>query len=394
MIDDPVFSVTETGISAPSYEEIYEYLKGRMRAIFGDDINLDADTQDGQMVGIVAAAISDVNAQAIAVYNAYNPTTAKGVALDSAVKVNGITRQAASHSQVDLRIVGQAGTHIVNGVALDEAENKWNLPADVVVPPAGEITVTAIAAEEGNIQAPAGTVNRIGTPTLGWQTVENILAAEPGAPVQTDLELRVQQSKSTALPSVSLWEGVIGSLLTTAGVRRVSGIKNDGDTPTTEGVPGHSIAMIVDGAWDFATFEQAGMNWDFAPMPKLGDDYTQYAQGSASPAWAIYAKLEGDKLKAAEKFLTFLSSKWALQKHNDAGDAVTVDGFDATVMTQYQKVYDQDIKTGKYYLHTNFYSKPDILKSELKAQNQQLVQGQITPDQYAKNIDAKVAAAQ
>lgn len=247
MIDDPVFSVTETGISAPSYEEIYEYLKGRMRAIFGDDINLDADTQDGQMVGIVAAAISDVNAQAIAVYNAYNPTTAKGVALDSAVKVNGITRQAASHSQVDLRIVGQAGTHIVNGVALDEAENKWNLPADVVVPPAGEITVTAIAAEEGNIQAPAGTVNRIGTPTLGWQTVENILAAEPGAPVQTDLELRVQQSKSTALPSVSLWEGIIGSLLTTAGVRRVSGIKNDGDTTTTEGVPGHSIAMIVDG---------------------------------------------------------------------------------------------------------------------------------------------------
>lgn len=152
MIDDPVFSVTETGISAPSYEEIYEYLKGRMRNIFGDDINLDADTQDGQMVGIVAAAISDVNAQAIAVYNAYNPTTAKGVALDSAVKVNGITRQAASHSQVDLRIVGQAGTHIVNGVALDEAENKWNLPADVVVPPAGEITVTAIAAEEGDIR--------------------------------------------------------------------------------------------------------------------------------------------------------------------------------------------------------------------------------------------------
>lgn len=166
-----------------------------------------------------------------------------------------------------------------------------------------------------------------------------------------------------------------------------------GDDMKTQFTNGQ-VAMIVDGAWDFATFEQAGMNWDFAPMPKLGDDYTQYAQGSASPAWAIYAKLDGDKLKAAEKFLTFLSSKWALQKHNDAGDAVTVDGFDATVMTQYQKVYDQDIKTGKYYLHTNFYSKPDILKSELKAQNQQLVQGQITPDQYAKNIDAKVAAAQ
>lgn len=247
MIDDPVFSVTEFGISAPSYEEIYEFLKERMRAIFGNDVNLDADTQDGQLVGIVAAAISDVNAQAISVYNAYNPTTAKGTALDSAVKVNGITRQAATHSQVDLRIVGQAGTHIVSGVALDEADNKWLLPADVVVPAFGEITVTARAENVGNIRAPAGTINRIGTPTLGWQTVENLMAADPGVAVQTDLELRQQQAKSTALPSVSLWEGIVGSLLTTPGVKRVSGIKNDGDLPTPEGVPGHSIAMIVDG---------------------------------------------------------------------------------------------------------------------------------------------------
>lgn len=247
MIDDPVFSVTEFGISAPSYEEIYEFLKERMRAIFGDDVNLDADTQDGQLVGIVAAAISDVNAQAISVYNAYNPTTAKGIALDSAVKVNGITRQAATHSQVDLRVVGQAGTHIVSGVALDEADNKWLLPADVVVPAFGEITVTARAENEGDIRAPAGTINRIGTPTLGWQTVENLMAADSGVAVQTDLELRQQQAKSTALPSVSLWEGIVGSLLTTPGVKRVSGIKNDEDLPTPEGVPGHSIAMIVDG---------------------------------------------------------------------------------------------------------------------------------------------------
>ena len=54
-----------------------------------------------------------------------------------------------------------------------------------------------------------------------------------------------------------------------------------GDDMKTQFTNGQ-VAMIVDGAWDFATFEQAGMNWDFAPMPKLGDDYTQYAQGSAS----------------------------------------------------------------------------------------------------------------
>lgn len=247
MIDDPVFQVSESGISAPSYAEIYEYYKERMREIFGDDINLDADTQDGQMVALYAYALAEVNAQAIAVYNAYNPSTAKGVALDTAVKVNGIKRRSASHSQADLRLVGQAGAHIVSGIALDESDNKWLLPDDVVIPPTGEITVTAIAEDEGDIRAPAGAINRIGTPTLGWQTVTNPMAAEIGAAVQTDAELRERQTKSTALPSVSLWEGIIGSLLDLAGVHRVSGIRNEGDMPSAEGVPGHTIAMIVDG---------------------------------------------------------------------------------------------------------------------------------------------------
>lgn len=38
-----------------------------------------------------------------------------------------------------------------------------------------------------------------------------------------------------------------------------------GDDMKTQFTNGQ-VAMIVDGAWDFATFEQAGMNWDFAPI--------------------------------------------------------------------------------------------------------------------------------
>lgn len=49
------------------------------------------------------------------------------------------------------------------------------------------------------------------------------------------------------LPSVSLWEGIRSSLLDIDGVTRVSGIKNDTGTATAEGVPGHSIALVVEG---------------------------------------------------------------------------------------------------------------------------------------------------
>lgn len=247
MISNPVFSVTENGIQAPSYAEILEYFQIQARNIFGQDVNIDADTQDGQLIAIFALALSDVNAQAIATYNQFNPNTAVGVGLDSAVKTNGITRHTATNSTVDLVLIGQAGTVITNGVATDDNENRWLLPEQVVIPVSGEITVTATAEEVGAIEASPNTITQIGTPTLGWQSVNNPTQATVGVAVETDAELRQRQSRSTELPSVSLWEGIIGSLLNLPGVIRVSGVKNDEDDPSPEGVPGHSVAMIVDG---------------------------------------------------------------------------------------------------------------------------------------------------
>ena len=244
---NPVFQVTEQGISAPLYEEILTYFQGEARKIFGEDINLDADTQDGQLIAIFAAAVNDVNAQAIATYNSFSPLTAKGIALDNAVAVNGVTRQEATASQVDLRIIGQAGTTIINGVATDNFENRWLLPAQVVIPVSGEITVTAVAEELGAIEAAANSITKIGTPTLGWQSVTNPLAATVGVAVETDNELRDRQVQSTALPSVALWEGIIASLLNLDGVTRVSGVNNDTDTVDSNGIPAHTIAMIVEG---------------------------------------------------------------------------------------------------------------------------------------------------
>lgn len=247
MISNPVFTVSENGIQAPSYAEIFEYFQSKAREIFGQDVNIDADTQDGQLIAIFALALSDVNAQAIATYNQFNPNTAVGVGLDSAVKTNGITRHTATNSTVDLVLIGQAGTVITNGVATDDNENRWLLPDQVIIPVSGEITVTATAEEVGAIEASPNTITQIGTPTLGWQSVNNPTSATVGVAIETDVELRQRQSRSTELPSVSLWEVIIASLLNLEGVTRVSGVKNDEDATSDEGVPGHTIAMIVDG---------------------------------------------------------------------------------------------------------------------------------------------------
>lgn len=240
-------TISATGISAPTYAEVLAYLQQQFRSIYGDDIYLESDSQDGQFLAVIAAAINDGNAATVAAYNAFSPLTAQGAGLSKNVKINGIARAVATNSSVDLVLVGQAGTTITNGQARDEADNLWALPASVTIPPAGEITVTATCTVVGDIDAAPGAISQIATPTRGWQSVTNPAAATAGAPVETDAALRARQATSVALPSRTVLEGTVGAVANLEGVTRYRAFENDTDTTDANGLPGHSIALVVEG---------------------------------------------------------------------------------------------------------------------------------------------------
>lgn len=239
--------VDATGFHYPDYPTVLEQLKDEYRTIYGNDVYLEADSQDGQWVAVMALAIFDTMQVAASVYNSFSPLTAQSDALSRNVKINGIRRRVATYSQVDLRIVGQVGTTINNGQAEDTLGQKWNLPVSVTIPVGGEITVTAQAADIGDVSAAAGTIIKIATPTLGWQTVENLLPAVEGEPVESDAELRVRQAVSTAIPSLSVLDGTVGAVASLAGVTRFRGYENDSNATDANGVPAHSIAIVVEG---------------------------------------------------------------------------------------------------------------------------------------------------
>ena len=158
--------------------------------------------------------------------------------LSSVVKINGIRRKTASYSTVDLRIVGQVGTIVTSGKAEDVAGQKWLLPARVVIPAEGEITVTATAEVMGDIRAAAGEITKIATPTRGWQTVNNPAAATAGAPVEKDSELRGRQAPL---------EATKGAVARLSGVTRSAGYENDTNETDERGIPAHSIAVVAEG---------------------------------------------------------------------------------------------------------------------------------------------------
>lgn len=240
-------TVTAEGISAPDYQTVLDTITGYFQQIYGSDAYLDPDSKDGQMVALVALAIHDANNTAISVYRSFSPSTALADALTSNVKINGITRRSATNSTVDLLLTGTVGTTITNGTVRDTNGIIWNLPTTVVIGTDGTVVATATCDSAGAVAALAGSITAINTPTRGWASVTNPLAATVGVAAETDAELRVRQSQSVALPSLTPFEAVDGAIANISGVTRHKLYENDTDNTDANGLPPHSIAAIVEG---------------------------------------------------------------------------------------------------------------------------------------------------
>lgn len=243
--------IDSTGYHYEDYTAFLEYFKEKYRGIYGADIYIEPDSQDGAAIAVEAKAAYDTAVLGASVYNSFSPVSAQGTGLSRNVKINGISRREATYSTVDALIVGQSGTVLGTvgspAVAIDTLEQKWNVPIGTTIPGGGSVTATLTAQEAGAVEAAASSVNRIFTPTLGWQTVTNAAAATAGVAAETDAELRIRQADSTANPSLTVFDGTKGAVLDVDGVTKAEGYENDTDSTDSDGIPPHSICMVVEG---------------------------------------------------------------------------------------------------------------------------------------------------
>jgi uncharacterized phage protein gp47/JayE len=246
--------VTANGITAGNFSQWQQYLTSVYQGIYGTDVYLGNDSQDGQFIGVLAQALADCCAGAIAVYNSFSPTTAQGAGLSSNVQINGLSRLVPSYSTVPLQITGVAEITIINGQAIDENQNIWALPTSVTIPSGGQITVTGTCTTQGAIAAAEGTITNIQTPQYGWQAVTNTAAATLGSPVETDAALRIRQSNSTALPSQTIFDGIVANIEAVPGVTRVAAYENNTDATNDDGIPANTLYFIVEGGAQAAIF--------------------------------------------------------------------------------------------------------------------------------------------
>lgn len=248
--------IDKSGLHVPTYADILEDMIATMKTIYGDDIYLGNDSADYQFLSIFALKTADTLQAVKQAYNSRSPSTAIGAALDSIVKLNGISRKGAGYSTCQVTLSGTAYTEIKNGSAKDQNGVVWNLPASVVIGEDGTVTCTATCSASGAVSATPGDISVINTPTYGWKAITNTASAVLGNDEETDAELRVRQTKSVANPSQTMLQGTLGAIIAVANVARATVYENDTNLNTVDkdynphGFPAHSVTCVVEGGAD------------------------------------------------------------------------------------------------------------------------------------------------
>lgn len=242
--------IDNSGIHVPSYQDIIDYYVSKAKEIFGSDIYLGEDSQDYQMLSILARASAASLQAAVDSYNARDPDTAFDDTLDGLVTINGIERKPSTYSTVNLNLTGIPYTIIRGGVVQSVSGDKWNLPSEVVLDASGEALVTGIAQEKGAVVALTGEINKIVTPTYGWSTVNNLDAANVGQPVETTPALKARRKIAVATPSQTPLESLSAGINNLLGVTDFQVYENDTKVTDSRGFPGNSITAVVQGGVD------------------------------------------------------------------------------------------------------------------------------------------------
>ncbi len=248
--------VDASGLHIPTYDDILDYLIDQYKTIYGQAAYLGNDSADYQDIAVRTLMPFETLQAVQLAYNSRGPATAIGSALDGVVKMNGISRKAASYSTCQVTLTGTPDTVINNGIVADDNGYKWDLPTSVTIDLGGTVTVAATCETIGAITALIGTITTISTPTAGWTSVTNVVAAVAGQAIELDTALRSRQAISTQLPSQTLLDGTTAGIAAVSGVARYRVYENDTNLEDDDGLPPHSITAVAEGGTDADIAEQ------------------------------------------------------------------------------------------------------------------------------------------
>ncbi len=281
-------------------------VEAEQREIFGEDVDLSDESPNGVLVNAETIARNGVAVNNANLANQINPNIAGGVFLDAIwALTRALTggREEATYSTFSTApdLTGVPGTLIPAGSIALSGEDQFESISDVTLDGSGNGSVNFQAVESGAIAAGIGDLNSLapGAP-LGWETVNNTVAATLGTDEEPDEVSRQRRLNTLALQGISTSEAITSAVSDLDGVSSLSYRENyTSSDATIDGVflLANSVYACVDGGADediaFALFENktAGANWNGTEAvdvtdPTSGQTYSvEFARPTEKQTW-------------------------------------------------------------------------------------------------------------
>lgn len=243
--------LTSAGYVRLTEAERLSELRAAWLSAFGAGTDVSDDSPDGHILRVLSTAIADVEEAIEAVYQAIDPSSVAGVALENLCRILGISRNQATYSIVYVDLTGSSGAIIPAGTLFEISAtgSRWSLDEEVTLNGSGEGTGTATCTTAGAVACSFGALDTIATPLSGLGTVTNSSEAILGSDLETDRELRARRIRSLSSTGKGTLDSLVARLLDLSGVTTAQVFENATDS-TVGGRPAHSFEALVDGGLD------------------------------------------------------------------------------------------------------------------------------------------------
>lgn len=268
-------SFDQNGLQTLTQNEIVENLTKSFQDIYGEDINVDSNSPDGQIINIFAQMLEDYYETLNQIYISFDPDQAIGTVLDQRCAINGIQRKAGTYTYVMINVVadrnltlqGLDQNAVEDAYTISDNEGNQFALANTTAIGIGTTSLRFRAVNIGNIEVLPNTITTPVTVILGVTSVNNPSGAnEQGTNEETDAELRERRKRSVSIANQGYTDGLLAALENIPDVTKASVYQNRTSTTDADGIPGHSIWVVVQGGSD----EEIGQAMDFKVAGGVG----------------------------------------------------------------------------------------------------------------------------
>lgn len=263
--------ISNTGLVTQSLDDILNDPESGLivlfKNIYGQDINLEQNSPDGQWLNILAQEKKDILDLFTQYYNNLDVDRVVGIPQQILYKLNGLTIKAFTYSYVYVNVTTTKALNLdaisnadlenedaVGYTVADTNGNRWILTSgtadNYVSLSAGTTQLNFRAAQLGNVQALPNTITIMETVVAGISGVNNPANNYiTGAVGESDSEFRLRRNRSMSVPSQGFDDSIQSQLLNLTNVTQAKVYQNRTNS-TVDGIPAHTVWVVVEGGSD------------------------------------------------------------------------------------------------------------------------------------------------